>query len=279
MLKPVFDIASHDIASDEWMHCRLILVFSDSFLQYAVLYENKILIWKHYQYYSFNVAETVQHLTDIFQTDESLLHDMKDRTVVYNYPECCLIPERYFDIEENRNYLELMHGNLQRGMMITEKVSGWDAYNIFRLPYELDDVCRKTFANAQYRHHTSLWLSSCKNQQNVDHVNILFSEHDAAVNVIIDGKLQLVQCFMFQQPDDVVYHLLNIFRQLNLDKAVIPVYITGMIKTDTAIYERLTRYFSHLHTDKLSEKFMLPENFRSVPEHFFSPLLKMSRCV
>lgn len=280
MLKPVFDIASHDIASDQWMHCRLILALNDSFLQYAVLYETTVLIWKHYQYQSAGVAETVQHLTEIFQADDTFHHAMKTRTVVYSYPESCLIPDYFFDIGLNRNYLDLTHGNLHKGLVITEKVPGWGAYNIFRLPYELDDICTKTFVNASFRHYTSLWLEAIKKHlQANEQVNILFSEKDASVNVITNGKLQLVQCFAYQHADDVIYHLLNVFKQLRLHPEEIPVYIGGMIRADTAVYQYLARHFSLLQTDKLSEKFLLSENFRSVPEHFFSPLLKMSRCV
>ncbi len=280
MLKPVFNIASDDIAADQWMHCRLMLLINAAYLQYAVLQDKNLLVWKHYQFPTSDPEETYRHIVEIADKDDVLRQPVKDRVIVYNYPENCLVPEALQNTDVNRHWLDMAHGNLSKGLVITEKVPGWNLYNVFRLPVALDHLSRTKFQNALFQHQTSLWLAGFRKQPDrEDQLSIIFQAKEIDVSVLVRGNLLLAQSYSFKHPSDVVYHLLNICRQLGLDPKKFPVFISGLIEFSSFMFHELAKYFTEIEADALSEKFLISKNFRTVPEHFFTPLLKMSRCV
>ncbi|MBE7169649.1 MAG: DUF3822 family protein [Williamsia sp.] len=277
MLHPVYDIASEEIASDQWMHCRLVLEFSKHFLQYVILLEKKLVCWKYYQLPPASPAEKNAMVEAIFQTDPALQHTLKEQLLLYNFNKNCLLPASLLDINFHRPLLDMMHGDLYKGAVISEKVPGWDLYNVFGLPGGLDELCKKSFANATMRHQTSAWLA-CLNKQ-ADGLYLLLSENEVGVTLLKEGKLQLVQSYPCHAFSDVVYCMLNIATQFGLDRETVPLYVAGMIAPEEALYQELFKYFALLQPVPFSADFKVSDHFGSVPAHYFSPLLKMSACV
>lgn len=276
MLNPVYDI-TEPIAADQWIRCRLVLELSNHYLQYAILQEKKLLCWKYYQLPAASPAEKLGMVEALFQTNDMLHNSMKEQLIVYNFTKNCLLPETLFHIDLNRPMLDMMQGDGYRGAVITEKIAGWNLYNVYRLPAGLDELCKARFANASFRHHVSLWLGCLDVQQ--DGIHLLFSEGEVEVTILHGNKLLLSQVFVYQEHADVLYHVLNLSIQLHLDREQMPVYIAGMLAPDAVIYHELLKYFGQVQTAALSGGFRVPESFQPVPDHFFSPLLKMLACV
>lgn len=280
MLKQVFNIAADAIAPEQWLHSRLMLEFHPLFVQYTILHEQTLLAWK---YHSFDPAQSaepqtyLQLLENIVRSDNMLSNRMKEQTVVCCLPESCLLPGNLFEIEVNKDMLELIHGYQHDGTVITEKITGRDMYNVYRLPQRVEEWFKNFFPYASMRHHTSLWLASM--DTHLQQVSLLFSGTDLCVFVLGPVQPELVQCFDYANAEDAVYQLLNVFERLHLNRMETPVNVCGMVETDSAIYVLLQKYFNMLHVERLDEGFNLSEKFRSVPEHFLSPLLKMYKCV
>lgn len=277
MLNPVYDIASEPIASDQWIRCRLILELNNHYLQYAILLEKKLLCWKYYQLPAASPVEKLGMVEAIFQTNDALHNHMKEQRIVYNFSKYCLLPEALFHIDLNRSLLDTLHGDSYKGHVITEKIPGWNLYNAYRLPAGLDELCKARFANASFRHHASLWLACLDGQQ--DGIIVLFSEDEMEVTVLRDRALLLNQVYTCREHADILYHLLNITKQLHLDREHMLLSVAGMPAHDAVIHDELSKYFVQVQKVALSGSYRIPEPFQSVPDHFFSPLLKMSACV
>ena len=277
MLHPVFDIASEELASAQWMRCRLLLELNRHFLQYVISEEKSLLCWKYYELPAASPAEKMGMVESILQSDALLHNSVKEQTIVYNFPKNCLLPGALYDPGQGRPLLEIMQGDLQKGPVITEKVPGWNLYNVFRLPGGLDELCKNHFPHAAFHHHASLWLAYLNKQQ--EGVHLLFSAYDMAICVFHRQKLQLVQSYPYHDHDELLYHLFNLFVRLRLNREQTPVYAAGMVQTDSPVYKELAKYFQRLKPTPLPEKFRVPGAFQAVPEHFFSPLIKMSQCV
>jgi hypothetical protein len=282
MYKPVFDIVSEDLADVEWFDCRLVMEVGHQYFHYVVLKgNNSVVALKYYQFASRQNKETKEILEDIIKQDIVLKERMKECVVIYNYPENCLVPEIYFDDELNNKMLDLVHGDLNRGISHSEKIRGWDIYNIYRIPQELSGFFQRYFLCGRASHFYSLWLE-CQHvagEDQPDAVSAIFYPNEILTTVIAGNQLQLVQSFNYKSAEDIAWHLLNIYKRFNLSQSQTPLQIGGMIAQNSAMYEELLKYFLVVNPYSLPEGLIVTEQFSSYPEHFFSPLLKLAVCV
>ena len=55
--------------------------------------------------------------------------------------------------------------------------------------------------------------------------------------------------------------------------------LNGMIETTSNLYKEMYKFFLNISVDALPEKVLLAENFDGLSEHYFSPLVKLAKCV
>ena len=283
MNKPVFDILQHDDDSTiDWHDCRLVVEINQHYFYYVVLNgENSIVALKYYQFSARNHTEMIGSAKEIMKEDHVLSEKMKDYAVIYNLPENCLVPETYFNMDLNKDILQLLHGDMNKGMVFSEKIPNSDTYNIFRIPLELHDFFEARFPACKYWHYYSLWLKCIQwpGDENNEKASVVFYPNVIIVAVIVGGSLQVIQAMEYQTAEDVIYHMLNIYSRFGLKQEETVLEISGMVVRNSAMYEELVKYFLLVKTDSLPEGLQVSEDFKSFPEHFFSPLLKLALCV
>lgn len=280
MIKPDFDITPADPASVEWMECRLVIEISRHHFHYVILdKKNQAVAMKVYRYRVNAVAELTGLLEEMVKDDGILQHKVKDYVIVYNWPESTFVPEAYFDINLNKDMLELTHGDVNKGIIFSENVHGWNLYNVYRIPTEIHEFFQHWFPGCTYWHHYSLWLK-CRQQRNDKHdrVSILFYPDEMVISVIANGQLQLMQTAEYQTTDDIAWHVLNVFRQFNLPRNQMPVFLSGMIDPNAPAYHELATYFSVIVSDNMTSA-LTDADAGALPPDFFTPLLNLAPCV
>ncbi|MEO5996022.1 MAG: DUF3822 family protein [Chitinophagaceae bacterium] len=282
MSTPVFDIIHDELASVDRLDCRLLIEVNPHYFYYTVLKsDNRVMALKYYQLTYNNNQEMVNSLEETLNDDPLLKEKMKECLVVFNWPENCLVPRKYFDKDLNKEMLGLLHGNVNKGMMMSEKINGGEIYTIYRIPPVLDDFFQRRFPGCNYRHYYTLLLEcSLKEELSaIDYVSIIFNTKEITASVFINKQLQVIQNLPYQTSEDIAWQLLNIYQQFDLKQEETPLQVGGMIDKNSAMYEELLKYFQSVHTDTLPTGISVPSSFESFPEHFFSPILKLALCV
>jgi hypothetical protein len=236
------------------------------------------------RYYSF--PENSNHafsddLLAILKGDELLQKRMSEAVVIYNVPENCMVPSEQFNININKDLLDLLHGDLKDGAVLNERLEGEGVYNVFRVPVDIHEFFQTHFPEGKYWHYFSAWMKSLRANERslIDLVSVVFYPNNLLVAVNKTGQLQLMQSLQYQTPEDVAYHLLNIYNQFGFSQEDLPLDIGGLVHVDSSVYEELLKYFQVIEKEKLPGGLELNESFQSYPEHFFSPLLKLALCV
>jgi hypothetical protein len=52
----------------------------------------------------------------------------------------------------------------------------------------------------------------------------------------------MLNTFLLQEPSESIYHCLNAYKQLNLDRESLPLYLTGMVHPDHELYGLMKKY-------------------------------------
>ncbi len=280
MAKILFDIV---VASEpaNLVQCHLVMEVSAHIFSYALIGPGK-KIWqlRFYELDALNNQDLTNELNGILYTDELLKAGIGKTTWMYNFPESQLVPEEYFSASTSDDLVALFHGDLNKGVTLSEKIEGQSRYNVFRVPAEVHQLLQQHFVGSNFRHYYSVWMQCGQQQPAIDHtyLSVMFYPHRMLVAAVKEHQLQLLQSYTYDAAEDVGYYLLNICSQLQLPAQDTPVKLSGMIDVSSALYTEIFKYFGQVSLDVFAGETPEPA-LQDYPDHFFSPLLKLAVCV
>jgi hypothetical protein len=282
MLRPSFDIASPEWNADQQGDYYLVIEVSDRLFSYVLLDAEKKQIYclRQYNFDWLHKTTLSEQIDSIIDNDPYLQGSIKDVIVVYNYEESNLVPEGYFNLGLNKTLTELVYGKAKKGLVISEKINNWSLYNVYRIPREVHTKMQQRFSAGKYWHYYSLLLTATPPPGNDAPVCTIIFYADRFICFIANGgKLQLVQTWMYQTPEDVAYYLLSVCSRFQYDQETINIRVGGLIDEQSALYTELMKYF--LLVTPVAVPVSMEENklLSAFPRHYFSPLLTIATCV
>lgn len=283
MISPAFHIEREQPSEDECLQSRLLMEISAHGISYLVLHtvRQEVLDAKYYNLPGQEGKNLSERLRSVIDADDLLHNQFKQFVVLYNFPESLLVPEPVFNLENNRDLIELTYGTAAKGLILSEKVPSHPAHAVYRIPADVHTYYQQKFSAGKYWHLYSLWLASLQRflpEASKHRAHVLFYPDKMVVAVYKNDQLQLVQTFIYQVAEDVVYHLLNVCRQLEISPEEILLQVSGYVQQDSPVYTEIMKYFLQCRLDEVPEPIDAAA-FNSLPAHYFSPLLKMALCV
>lgn len=282
MIRPSFDIISERTAPENGEGCNLVLAISSKSFSYALLAEEntRLVALRYYPIEILHGKPYIESLTEIIEEDELVRAFGAGATVLYNFPEINLIPQHLFDTAILKPVTELIYGTANRGLILSEPVEGWSMYNIYRVPRDIHAFLQGKFNAGKYWHFCSLLLKSIQQGSPTDGsaMHIVFYQNDLTLAVFNNAQLQLVQSYDFQTPEDVAYYLLVICRQFSFSPSEVQLYISGLIDEESALFTEINKYFLNAQCESHSD-IESGDLLDAYPAHYFSPLLRLAKCV
>jgi hypothetical protein len=282
MIRPSFDIVPAEGSEEAIREGSLLMEIGDRLFTYAVFDKDRqqLIALRHYivdnHSHSF-----VDSLSGIISADELLREKKHEALVIYNYPESNLVPSKLYDHSLMKPITDLVYGDLNRGMVLSEKIQAWDVYNIYRVPKDVHRLAIQQFAGGKYWHYYSLLLSSInKESLSFDgEIRLIFYTDRFICAAFKQNQLQLIQTFNYQTPEDVAYYILSICQQVNLDVNLVVIQLSGLIDEQSALFTELLKYFQLVNCQPAPAEINTAELLESYPPHYFSPLLNLALCV
>jgi hypothetical protein len=283
MVKPAFTIEASGISDEELLQSRLLVEVNPNSFSYVLLNQRNMspLVVRYFQLEHSKESPLTETLREIMEGDPLLRRPVKETLLVYNFPESSLIPESVFTMDTNREIIDTLHGDLEKGLILTEKIPWWELFNVYRIRPDLHQLLQQTFSAGKYWHYYSLMLKSYKmfdSTENESCIKVIFYADKMVTLVIRDGKPLLVQTFPYQDTKDVAYHLLNCCRQLGLEQEGVRLLVGGLIDRQSALSAELSKYFLRINFEEIDESIKVTDELKELPLHYFSSILKMAVC-
>jgi hypothetical protein len=185
-----------------------------------------------YEFYQLKQASHEEDLSWILSNNKLLALSFKDIFIAYNTKEAVLIPAAFYKKEDGETILSMIHGDLNTGRVLQEQIPGHEIFVIYQVPDFLHKALSGRFSYGHYWHFYTLLLQLFKERQSEmsdTFMYVVFYPNQVVIAVIQNGICQLIQTFIYDIPEDVSYHLLNITEQFDIDNATVPVYVSGLI--------------------------------------------------
>lgn len=283
MIKPAFQIEISDIKDEDLLQSRLLVEVNPNSFSYVLLNQRNMspLVVKYFQLEHPKEGSLTEVLRDILQQEDLLRRPVKETLLVYNFPESSLVPEPLFSMDTNREIIDIIHGNLHKGLILSEKIPWWELFNVYRISPELHQLLQHQFTAGKYWHYYSLLLKSYKMfdaVDNQDSLKVIFYSDKMVALVIKNGIVHLMQTFSYQDTKDVAYHLLNCCHQLGVSQDNVRLLVGGLIDRQSALSTELHKYFLQISFEEIDESIKITDELKELPLHYFSSMLKMAVC-
>lgn len=191
-----------------------------------------------------------------------------------------LLPARLYNPLEKRTYLQHLQSIESTDEVFADHLPQWECRCLYSLPHALLHSLQQAFPNAQHFHLASALLL-CLPQISTgnDAYKLMVHLTGQSLVVILAGASGPVFCnaFSYKSAEDFLYYVLLALEQQSLDNNQIPLYISGRLLEDSAIFRLLQRYFKHIYFAPLLPNWKPGPQLQQEPTHFYFDLMSIAQ--
>lgn len=188
---------------------------------------------------------------------------------VWNNAEAACVPSVYYSDIIAADFVNLLYGEMLQPYLHTQSVNNITV--VSRLKPEMQQAAEKIFPGAQFGHAWIYALKNSGNSTNEKYVVLNFYPGTFTLVAFSGNNLQLMQSRNYQTPEDVLYYLLNFFKQYDWNNEEAKVFAAGLIDPHSKLYETLYQYIAGFTTAEAATGLLQADEFKNYPQHFFLP--------
>jgi hypothetical protein len=277
-LQTVFQIGPDTWDGIDTNACRLLVDAGPRHLQFAVSQpgQHRILAVGSYSAKNGQFHDWMEEA----RTLPLLKMPFGKKHLFFNVPDSVLVPGELYRRTANPDLLNLVHGDLRNGRLGEDFLEDLDIHNIYRLPEGFQEQLSLVFPGAETSHLYSCLLQQLATPATAvgDRLHLFFYPHMILVLLIRKGRLQLMQSYPYELPEDVSYQLLNICEQMGLDPQSLRVTISGAIDPGSPLYAEVLKYFLEVEPATALNDIEFEDGFLDHPAHYFQPFTMLASC-
>lgn len=258
----------------------LIIELSESLIQFCEIQseQNKPLFVCYYPIESTLKYSISEHLINSIKHFKFARKNYKYVYINYFNNQFTLCPQAFYISDNNRSLLEFNTGDTSDKLILTDDIN-----TDIKLIYAIDQALKSTldliFPNHQLKHTLTILSKLMLFSEELIKENILLCIHANYIEVIVkqDQKLVLVNQFSIKTHEDVLYYVLFILEQYQLNPLNASIIITGNIDTNSELIISLKKYIKNIHL-ALGNKVINWSNISGSPQHFNYTLINRLFC-
>jgi len=217
-------------------------------------------------------------IKDLLIKDSFLAKNYKGIDFVFSSRKSTLVPMEFFNKKMLRDYFTTAHDLDEYEEIHFNKLEKVNAVNIFTIPSDITTLMVNQFPELKFYHQATTFIdnSIAKSETNGHIIGLMVYSSYFDIAVCKDGKLFLYNNLDYANENDFVYHVVNIYQQLNIPDGQTNMYLSGDIDKDSRKFKLLNRYVRNIWFSKLPDNLNLKYQFKEVPEHYLSNLLNIA---
>jgi hypothetical protein len=254
----------------------LLMIAGGNHLSYALLNRltNELFEFGYYSSEKINEEGWVNFFDEHAEFSERYFQS----AIAYSSPEALLVPSSLYKAEEAQLQHTAIYGQQVQSALITEYISEWNLYNIYRVPESLHTAANRKFITGKFWNIYSVHLKNSAHE-NQSSFLVDFRTDEFSFIVFKNGSLQLMQTFSYATPEDVLYYLLKICNQFDISQQEVKISLSGLIEMDSAVYRELYKYFIQLDFETIPDSISISHALNEYPHHYYSSICKLAKCV
>lgn len=253
--------------------CTLLLNFTEEGFSYSILQNdiNTVI----YSAVSDAVIDLFQfseeQLSEIFNTEEVFKYTFGSIVVLLDTIYSTLVPNLFFDQTKLSEVLAFNFNLPNTDLHFHyDSFSSLDYKNVYVNSIALEKALAKNFVDTKLISSETVLLDFIE-KRNVS--NEYFHLHLGLKKMhccyFKNKELIFNNTFSVQAEEDILYNVLNIYRQLGLNNEITVLNLSGIISEESNKFELLYKYIKHVQFAQRPIKLNFAEKLAQMPEHYF----------
>ena len=242
---------------------------------------NKYIALSHQNFENDLVFDDLLNtIENIIKKDDLLSRSYKSTKLIWLSNINTLIPDIYFKKENLKKYFEFNQKFDYLDEIHFKKLKYVDAYSVFIVPNQIANIFIKQFPDLNFYNQQIPFIEHALFKYHSELKKVFVNVNDEFIDLSIteNGKLLLYNNFVCKAESDMIYFIMYVFDQFNLNTENTELILSGFIDKKTSIYSKLKGFISHIRFDKLPEDFSYSYTFNHVPPQSFTNLFNLHLC-
>ncbi len=229
-----------------------ILVGMDRFFYAVTDGQQHLLLLKSYQLdeKASSISKFKESLQRVFLNDKLLQLPFHKTYLSFVNHKSTLVPHRLFDENQKETYLQQLIQLGEDDYIDVNYIAPLDVHLVYSISHTILKEIRAYFPTATIYHAQTPLLFGYRK----------LMEHQQGHQIFLNVKMELLQLALFDGPNlifcnnfnyhaskDFIYYVMLIFDQFDLKPESTPIHLSGLIETNSEIYQQLFRYVRHLN--------------------------------
>jgi hypothetical protein len=226
---------------------------------------------KAFELFSFTTgdANNFDNLLKQVQTQSRLLTGSFDKVYcIWANEKCVCIPKEFYKDEIAGSYMQTIFGDNIETTFYKEDLDGFVVLAVLQQQAAAAIQGYYTVDANVHKYFQLLKAQQSDEQENKMH--LVFYPAFFIASVFKNAKLQLIQSFPYKLPEDPLYHIMRLCNAFDLPLHETPVYASGMIDTNSPLYQVLYGYINHFSFEHADKGLFAAEDFHEYPLHYFT---------
>jgi hypothetical protein len=211
----------------------------------------------------YTLLEKLKHCFNIIA---ELKQPFSKLNVVHENELSALVPKTLFDEDSIADYLKFNSRILQSDYITYDNVIANDSVNVY-VPYvNINNYLYETFGAFEYKHFSSVLLENLlANEKNSEELKMYVHVANKHFEIIVieSGKLLLYNSFELQTKEDLIYYILFITEQLNLNPETFKLILLGTIQKNDEYYNIVYKYVRNVSNQNITTTYNISETLKS----------------
>ena len=251
------------------MDQRLAVEIGDSYIVLVAGADKKPAGLEYFTKDEDNLDESL----DVISHHSSLLKKNYSETrVFYNLEETVLVPVGQFNTSVASEFIDLAYGNKTASRVNVENINvAPGIVNVYRSDEHWQEVINRHFRAVTKRHLYSKLVEQAiaADQQ----IRLIFYNDSYIIVAVKNRQLRIIRSFALGSDADVLYHILNVCKQADIDVPGTTLNLCGTIDSDSSTCSLLRKYF--VVRLQNADHDVFPGDQNQYPRHYFTSFINL----
>ncbi len=243
--------------------------------------QHQVLALRSYHYDTRRDFSLRNGIQEIFFEDELLHAPFRSAKVAFSSRHFTLVPNDFFNANCLPNYLNAIAHLNNEEIVDYDDIKDMDFKNVYSLEEAFTTIIDGALPNITTFHSLSVLIQGFRVVAGVlSGKQIFMNVRDNQIQILFfEAKsLIFVNSYYFKTSEDVIYYLLMVYEQFELDPQQIPLSIAGFLTMDSEIYRLIYRYIGHISFIGAPAYLRFGNQFAGVLPHFYFDLFSLYLC-
>jgi len=217
---------------------------------------------------------------EIISKDDFMKRKYGSTFLLMPSPKSTLVPSALFDPSRKEEYFSFNHVTSESNVILNNRLSDPDSYLLFGIPKHLCDIATRYFPQSVPAHHLKPLFSQIHQMRKSEGEYYIHAHIESDFfNLIVfnNQRLRLCNTFIYRNLSDILYHILNVFKSMNIRQEE-TIILSGHTERYDDLFSNLSLYIRSVKFAEPSGNFTFSYVFNETALHRYINLFTISSC-